>query len=486
MRAIIFGICSGTLVAALHSQPLDLRGRIVDRNGQPVAGATVELKLRGISASTALDGSFALNGNSAIWPVVGPPIDYHLGPEFLVVDVRYPMNVRLEVVDGYGRSLGAFAKWLEKGQPSLALAEAMPGRVLTTGLYFLRLHIGGEIFIHPFFHPGSGSRESVFGPAYLGSAAAKRTAAIDSLRIRKAGYQDLAWPVTSYTAGDLGDLVLSEPADDGSICAKQSIQRTSDGVDVVFCDALFDLPPRIHLPPATASSAYAGMTAEALVTDAGASYPHAIRNSADPEVKRHASALYEIKIREGKLESFRPAVLFAESLFMAPLMGRAFEGLISKRTGANRYDLTPSLPVRVQILTEPYPGEPDGASKFQVKAILVNLATPVTASDGTCLPSLSSYGTQAPFDIGADVFFTVGRVPSMHTFGDNELVFTLDAGGAWQGSLMATKWFFTPLDIVKNALTPTGTYNGVGHGSPGTIPMLSLQPASGGGSACPQ
>lgn len=485
MRARIFVMVLGALGTSLHAQPIDLRGRVVQGNGQPVQGAVVVLKNRGISASTAADGSFALNGNSAIGPGIGHPVIHHLEKDILVVDAGFPLEVRMDVCNGYGRSLGAFAKRLEKGRHRLALADAR-GPGLNPGLYFLRLRLGGEIHVHPFFHPGEGLHGSVFAPAYRTGAAAKRTQAVDSLRIRKTGYQELAMAITSYTAGDLGDLILSATDQDGSICARQRNQRTSDGFDVVFCEALFDQAPRVRLPAATAASAYAAMTSDAFVTESGLSFPHTLGNSADPERIRHASALYDIKIRDGKLESFRPAIVFAESLFMAPLMGKAFDGLISKRTEANRYDLTPSLPVRVHILTGQYQGEPNGASNFQVKAAIANLAGPVTASDGACMPSLSSHGNQAPFAPGAEVFFQVGRVPSMHVFGDDELVFTLYAGGGWSGSLMSTEWFFTPLDLVKNALTPTGTYGGVGHGAPGTIPMLSLQPASGGGEACPQ
>jgi hypothetical protein len=100
------------------------------------------------------------------------------------------------------------------------------------------------------------------------------------------------------------------------------------------------------------------------------------------------------------------------------------------------------------------------------------------------MPALSSHGAQAPFSPGADVFFTVGRVPSMHAFGDDELVFVLYAGGGWSGSIMARSWFFTPLDLLKPSLGPAGTYSGVGHGTPGTIPLLELRPASGGGAPC--
>jgi hypothetical protein len=250
----------------------------------------------------------------------------------------------------------------------------------------------------------------------------------------------------------------------------------------VVCDALFDAPPRAHLPPPSATSAYAARTLDAFVTVSGETYPFAAGNTSDPELRRHASALYEIKLQNGKVESFRPAILFAESLFLAPLKGKAFEGLISQRTNG-RYGI-PTLPVRVQVLAERFQGGVSNASAFELKVSIANLAGAVAASDGKCMPALSSYGSQAPFDAGSDVLLAVGRVPSMHGFGDDELVFELYVAGISSGSIMSREWYFTPLDLVKNALALTGTYSGEGHGTPGYIPLLDLHAVSGGGGTC--
>ncbi len=76
------------------------------------------------------------------------------------------------------------------------------------GLSFLRPRLGGETFTHPFFHSGSRSAGTVLAPPYRG-AAAKQAAVVDTLRIRKAGYQDYVKEIASYTAGNLGDLTLT-------------------------------------------------------------------------------------------------------------------------------------------------------------------------------------------------------------------------------------------------------------------------------------
>ena len=430
IRAPFFGIFFCSFFDLSHAQPLDIRGRVVQGGGAPIPDATAELKVRGTSVKTGADGSFILNGSSS----VAPDMARTAGPA----------------------SEPSFPVW----------------------------RIDGRISTNPGSYAGRGMVGMVSGSAYRGSAAAKQAAVVDTLRIRKAGYRDFIAPIENYAAGNLGDLALSPASDYGEICARQRIERTSEGAQVTVCEALFDQPPRVHLPAATSSTAYAGMTRDSFVTPAGEKYAHASSGAADPEMKRHASALYEITIRNGMVASYTPAILFEEALFMAPLMGKTFDGLISKRTAADRYELKPSLPIRLQILAEPFTGGSPSALAYRVKTAIVNRDKPVTASDGTCMPALSSYGSQAPFEAGAEVLMPVGRYASMHTFGDEELVFELYVNGTSKGNMMSARWFFTPLDLVQNPLALSGSYAGVGHGTPGFIPMLELNLASGGGAAC--
>jgi hypothetical protein len=482
MRTGNFGIIIGTAAAVLQAQSLDLRGRVLEADGKAVAGAAVELRGRGISTTTAADGSFSLEGDASIGPRGGRDFEYRLEPGILFLDVRMPRELRVEVFDGSGRRQGGFERRVEAGIHRISLAGAMPAPGGSASLLFLKLDAAGQTVTHPFFHPGGPSPEAVFGPA-RGAAAAKRAAGVDSLRIRKAGFRDLLREITGYTEGDLGDLVLTRSPDGEGICARQRPHRTSDGYDVVFCEAVHGQPPRVRLPAATATTAYAAMTAKGFVTPEGESYPLASSGITGAETRRYASALYEITLRNGRVEGFRPAVLFDESLFMLPLMGNAFEGRISNRTDGGRYGL-PSLPVRVQVSAEPYSDKNTEGLLYPVKAAIANLTAAVASADGDCLPALSSHGAQAPFGSGTDAFFAVGRVPSMHAFGDDELVFVFFLDGGWSGSIMSREWFFTPLDLLKPSLAPAGAYSGVGHGTPGSIPLLELEPAFGGGGAC--
>jgi hypothetical protein len=182
------------------------------------------------------------------------------------------------------------------------------------------------------------------------------------------------------------------------------------------------------------------------------------------------------------VKSFRPAITFDESTFVAPFMGQAFEGTISRRVASGQFAKDASLPVRVEILNETV--QSGTGAEYKAKAIITNLDHAVKASDGSCMPALSSYGAEAPFDSGATVTLGVGRAPSMHVFGDDEFTISYTVNGASSGLLMGPTWFRGPVDIINGTLSPSGTYSGVGHGSPGSIPTLELDPVTGGGDPC--
>jgi hypothetical protein len=199
------------MIGILPAQTVDLKGRVM-ANGAPVADATVELKIKGTSTKTAADGSFAF-GTVALAPMGGAALDYRLDAGFLSVNLAGRQELRLEIFDNEGRLKGSLARGLEAGSHRIALAEAMSS-VANAGLYILRMRIGGETSAHSFFHSGTGTVGTVFAPA-VRVAAAKRAAGVDSLLVKKTGYQTYAKEIASYTAGNLGDLTLTATTSDG-------------------------------------------------------------------------------------------------------------------------------------------------------------------------------------------------------------------------------------------------------------------------------
>jgi len=267
----------------------------------------------------------------------------------------------------------------------------------------------------------------------------------------------------------------------GDVCAKQHTATTSEGTEVVVCDALYQEAPFVHLPQLDKDRAFAGIVGSSFVTADGTAYP---ATGIGGEEKRHAVALYEVALDDNNVTDFQPVLVFDESLFIAPFMGRSFEGVITRSMGNSSWALDPSLPVRLDVQAAPVDGSADGAT-YEARATIANLGTSVTAGDGSCMPSLASYGAEAPFAAGATVELRLYRVPSMHSFGDDHFVMVWSVDGKFEGTLMGPAWYRGPLDIVRGTLAPGAEYMGMGHGTPGAIPELKLGAGTvTGGAAC--
>jgi hypothetical protein len=275
-------------------------------------------------------------------------------------------------------------------------------------------------------------------------------------------------PVPNPTPGDVGDY-----------CAEQHTD-TSNGEEVVVCDELYSEAPFVHLPESTSTRVFAGLQQSSFITVDGETFGYQQAGvSADPEQDRHAVALYELTLEDGKLKNFRPAVLFDEALFVEPFMNRAFEGTVSRWDGQAFSDET-SLPVRVELSGESTSSD----LGFSATGAIANLHEGVSAADGSCMPALSGYGDEAPFAEGVDVEIVAGRAPWMHGNNDDEFVLDVIVDGTSVGTLMAPAWYRGPIDLVRGTLAPSDTYEGFGHGTPGAIPQFTLEPIDEGGEPC--
>lgn len=208
LKIPITTILFGALIGA-YAQTLELRGRVIQANGAPVADATVELKALGKSTRTTADGGFALNNNTALNPEARTDFQYLLDANFLLIETRTELPVRLEVFDLSGRALGSLSRRLAAGSNRIAFSEAMIAQNEATGLYLLRISLGSQSFTRSIFYSGIPFPVTRISP--IGTrVAAKRAAGVDTLRIRKSGFKDFVLEIPSYTAGNLGDLTLVE------------------------------------------------------------------------------------------------------------------------------------------------------------------------------------------------------------------------------------------------------------------------------------
>jgi len=310
--------------------------------------------------------------------------------------------------------------------------------------------------------------------------------------------KSLTWMVFGTVAGlagcgsDLDGPVPNPMPVATDICAEQRVEETSTG-QVVHCVELYAEAPFIHVPESDGTHVLAAIEGpdfenskveSNFVTGDGTSYPYVPGIPEDPENVRHVTTLYELTLQGGSVKSFRPAVVFPESMFIAPFMDRAFEGTTSRLLGEGEFALEASLPIRIELDADPAM-PPSQGSTFEAKGSIANLTEAVTAADGTCMPALSSYGAEAPFPAGVSVEVRMSRIASMHGFGDDEIVFNFVGEGVPQGGLMHPVWYRGPADLLSGgSLTPTGTYDGTEHARPGSIPDLVIDPIEGGGEPC--
>ncbi len=80
--------------------------------------------------------------------------------------------------------------------------------------------------------------------------------------------------------------------------------------------------------------------------------------------------------------------------------------------------------------------------------------------------------------LSSDLVFS--RVPSMHgLFDDVSTIAYNDSNSVMAGAL-----YFDPFDLLGSKDLTLSSYEGIGHGTPGSLPNLSLHVVTSGGAAC--
>jgi hypothetical protein len=277
----------------------------------------------------------------------------------------------------------------------------------------------------------------------------------------------------------------SDP-DMAGACAAQRAIETSDGFEAVVCEELHATAPHVRLPDAGDDRVFGQIVRGEFQDENGTSY--AIGGGGDVEESesdRHGTAVYLADVDGRAVSNLRPLLLIEEKHFLGALLGRSFEGRMSRRVSVEDpgYALEASLPVRVEFAVGSEPRSADGQAVLS--AALLNLDRGVTGADGSCLPALASYGDEAPFGAGSSVELEAFRVAAMHLFDDDVFVVDWLVNGESVGNVMGIDWYATPFDVMRGLAPPTTTYTGIGHGTPGYTPTLELAAeATGAGEPC--
>jgi len=300
------------------------------------------------------------------------------------------------------------------------------------------------------------------------------------------------------------------PSDGGSeqVCARQSTEVSGAGT-VTVCEESFAQAPLVRLPADTDVAGgrlvYGGVgrdpSGELSFRGRGVSFaippstPWLDEESRSGDV-RYGYFLYRAQVRGNTVESVTRVVRVDDRVFQRMLAGRLYEGVISPRTIDSAGDVRfawdmQTIGLRIRLDDTPQPDEQDRNSGYPRYALLgriENATQGVRASDGGCLPSLASFGTQNPLfgatpGAGADRV-SVMRHVNMH--GGKDDVFTLDwPAGASQGNNMGGGLFVATWELIQPTAPTLEGADSTPHGTPWGGPSATLHGADGGGAICP-
>jgi|GEM_PF-3404272 len=188
------------LAIGVFAQNVDIKGKVTNREGLPVAGASVVLKNLNKSATTDQAGLYQISGTSDIGNVqhAGSLYSVAMTNNSICLFLKAPGQITVSLFTVYGRSVAMLHNGsLNKGRHRFAF----PSRSLSRQVYLLRIGTGsqtGNYTIIPINNSFTLSNRNVH-PA-TGAAIAKGLPVNDTLSVTCTGYEAKTVPVTEYIA----------------------------------------------------------------------------------------------------------------------------------------------------------------------------------------------------------------------------------------------------------------------------------------------
>lgn len=198
-----------SLGLAVNAQSINVRGKVSDAAGKPLANATVELAHAKLKDTTAADGSYSLGSGTPIARRFADAGEMRLNQGALELGLSEAAPIRIDIFDMAGNLLDRLA--LDRARPGtyrVNLAE----RIQADNLLLVKATIGQRTRTFPYFPVARGGHADA-GLEYLGPAGAllaKMAAFVDTLKASAAGYQTKAYALTSYDLAQ--DIVLEASA----------------------------------------------------------------------------------------------------------------------------------------------------------------------------------------------------------------------------------------------------------------------------------
>lgn len=193
---------------SVHAQTIT--GKVVDKRGNGIAGATVALKIKGTSVKSDSSGAFSLSGT----PVITPSNNHSIGQSLfikgrdLIFYNEYPQNLKVELFAVNGKMSGAvFSRFFETGSFSIPIASMINSKS-ANGIYVVRVTKGNGVYTLP-FSPLCGIQSMSPSAASGHELLAKQVATSDSLIVSKDSYITVSKGINSDVAQDAGTITLN-------------------------------------------------------------------------------------------------------------------------------------------------------------------------------------------------------------------------------------------------------------------------------------
>jgi beta-glucosidase len=215
------------LVAAFFSTTISaqtITGKVVDKKSKPIAGASLSLKTKGITATSGADGAFSIQASAIQFTGSDGNIrqPLQISGQTLFFHNEIPQDLRVELFDVSGKRAGTvFNQRFGIGTFSLPLSS-LAKHQSADGLYIVRIAKGSDVqtlTVNPFCAVGKASASiSNISSGKL----AKQTAVTDSLIISKADYTTVRKAVNSDEDQNLGDIRM-ELVNDPDVAVEKSV-----------------------------------------------------------------------------------------------------------------------------------------------------------------------------------------------------------------------------------------------------------------------
>ena len=208
------------LIVTVYAQTVNLRGKIINQSGSPIANAIVTLAGQDMSDTTGADGGYGITATGiAQMPLLTPRnrlISFDRG--ILTFSLPAAASVKVELFDVRGTLL---KKEVRLNAPAGFYRFTIAEYARATGLLLINATIGSEGLTFRYL-PLSDGRYALQAATARGTTAgyhlAKIVAVNDTLTVTAANYRKKAVPITSYdqelditldTASGSGDAVPS-------------------------------------------------------------------------------------------------------------------------------------------------------------------------------------------------------------------------------------------------------------------------------------